>query len=414
MPRSTFVRRRLIGAAMVLVIAGLVLALILQAGGGGKHNPVLLPGPAFKSPADDPFGYAPGRARSLVAAASAAEEAPLFERSPGGVPATARRVARWRPLIVKAARGSGIDPNTLEGIVFLESAGYQNVVAGGDLAGAAGLTQILAQTGSGLLGMRVDLAASKRLTAEISRSLSAAHVKRLLARRARIDERFDPAKALAATVRYLKLARRTLGRDDLAVVSYHMGIGNLQHVISAYGAGTPSYVQLYFDAQPDDHAAAWKLLSSFGDESSLYYWKVLGAERLMALYRSGAALRQAAPPAAGGSLVGLPSQPGRIFLRYGRGLRGLTPGARAMLVYVAARVHAISKSPAPLTVSQSNGATFAIARRYAGPAQAQAFQFALDRLTVEHLITWQRGVSAIRLRVSSAADALLPRLRPLR
>ena len=400
---------------MVVVIIGLVIALVLQATGGGKHHPVLLPGPAFNSPTDDPFGYRPGRERSLVAAASVAEEAPLFDRSPGGVPATARRVARWRPLIERAARGSGFDPNALEGIVFLESAGYPEVVAGGDLAGAAGLTQILAQTGSGLLGMHVDLAASRRITAEISRSQSPAHVRRLLARRRRIDERFDPAKAIAATVRYLKLARVTLHRADLAIVSYHMGIGNLQHVISAYGGGAPSYPRLYFDSQPDDHPAAWRLLSSFGDESSLYYWKVLAAERLMALYRADPkALRQSPLPQARGARVGLPSQPARIFLRYARGLQGLTPGARAMLVYVAARVHAIAASPAPLTVTESGGATFAIARRYASPAQAQAFQFALDRLTVEHLIEWERGVGAIRVRVSSEADALLPRLRPLR
>ena len=27
---------------------------------------------------------------------------------------------------------------------------------------------------------------------------------------------------------YLEKARRTFGRDDLAIASYHMGIGNLQ------------------------------------------------------------------------------------------------------------------------------------------------------------------------------------------
>ena len=48
---------------------------------------------------------------------------------------------------------------------------------------------------------------------------------------ARVDERFDPAKALAGTARYLALARERLGREDLAFVSYHMGMGNLENVL---------------------------------------------------------------------------------------------------------------------------------------------------------------------------------------
>src|SRR5207302_4551255 len=88
--------------------------------------------------------------------------------SPGGVLATAARVASLRSLIDSATAGTGIGPDTLEGIVFLESAGRPNVIAGTDPADAAGLTQILAQTGQSLLGMHIDLARSRRLTAQIN------------------------------------------------------------------------------------------------------------------------------------------------------------------------------------------------------------------------------------------------------
>ena len=71
-----------------------------------------------------------------------------------------------------------------------------------------------------------------------------------LAARRRADQRFDPAAALAATIRYLKIARGRLGRDDLAVVSYHMGIGNLQAVLASYGESGPSYVRVFFDSTP--------------------------------------------------------------------------------------------------------------------------------------------------------------------
>ena len=48
------------------------------------------------------------------------------------VVATAARVAAYRPLIDAATKGTSIDPNLLEGIVFLESAGYPDALAGPD------------------------------------------------------------------------------------------------------------------------------------------------------------------------------------------------------------------------------------------------------------------------------------------
>ena len=50
-----------------------------------------------------------------------------------------------------------------------------------------------------------------------------------------MDDRFDPAKALAGTARYLKLAIDRFGREDLAFVSYHMGMGNLETVLKDFG-----------------------------------------------------------------------------------------------------------------------------------------------------------------------------------
>ena len=110
----------------------------------------------------------------------------------------AARVAAFRKRIDAATAGSGIDPNVLEGIVFLESAGRPNVIAGTDPAAASGLTQILAQTGQSLLGMRINLARSRRLTAQMVRAANAGRgvmLARLERQRARIDDRFDPTKA---------------------------------------------------------------------------------------------------------------------------------------------------------------------------------------------------------------------------
>jgi hypothetical protein len=383
-------------------------------------------------------------------------------------------VAAFRPAIDATVRGTGIDPALLEAIVFVESAGRPDVIAGGsDPAGAAGLTQILAQTGQALLGMRIDLAASRRLTAAISRANDqgdVAAIQRLERQRAKADDRFAPRKALAATVRYLEQARQRFHRTDLAVVSYHMGIGNLAQVLADYnGGGDVPYAQLYFDSSPDRHPAAWRLLSSFGDDSSLYYWRVLGALQIMRLYRADhAALTRLAslqegsdssadvlhPPDrtpsfadpdalfaayASRQLVALPSNRAALGLAYDSSMgsiaaqvgapavlyRGLRPAALDLLIELAVRVRAISHVRARLTVvstvmdqryqsqlavadpEATTGYSFSLGRRYASRAQALALQAMLDRLQALDLVAWVRTPTTINVTVASDASRVI-------
>jgi hypothetical protein len=176
----------------------------------------------------------------------------------------------------------------MEAIVFLESAGRPDAAADPELEGAVGLTQILAETGRNLLGMRVDPAAARRLGRSIRRNEARgrdAVVERLRARRRSVDERFDPVASLRATARYLEIARRELRRDDLAVVSYHMGIGNLQAVLRDLGEERIPYARVFFDVSPLHHPAAWTRLSSFGDDSSTYLWRVEAARAIMRRWR---------------------------------------------------------------------------------------------------------------------------------
>ena len=86
----------------------------------------------------------------------------LYARSPGG----ARGDRRARRALAPAGRGrgaaqAGVDPDMLEALVFLESAGREDAIAG-DTEGAVGLTQILAETGQNLLGMQIDVDAQPR------------------------------------------------------------------------------------------------------------------------------------------------------------------------------------------------------------------------------------------------------------
>jgi Transglycosylase SLT domain len=461
-------RLLLVGATVILAIAVIVAA---QRGGGLAGPP--LPGIGRPARSPDPFAYVPSRQADFEARATSGSAHVLFTKSPGGVLATAARVAAFRGRIDSATRGTGIDPNLLEAIVFVESAGRPNVIAGADPAAAAGLTQILAETGQSLLGMHIDLARSRKLTAAINSAYGQGRPGlgvRLQRQRAKIDDRFNPAKALAGTVRYLQLAQRRFHRADLAVVSYHMGIGNLQQVLDDYDGGkSVPYAQLYFDTEPDHHDTAFNLLAGFGDDSSLYYWRVLGAVQIMRLYRvdrsalgrlaslqtsSGSSADVLHPPDrtpsfgnpaalsaayARRTLLPLPANAANLGLAYDQlmgslarrlgapvGLyRGLRGPALDLLIELADRVRAISRVRAPMTVAgtvtdsryqqllgapdstATTGYSFQIARRYASRKQALAFQAMLDRLQALNLIAWLRGPGTIEITVASDASRVI-------
>ncbi len=276
-------RRRLAAAG-----AGLALLVLLAL---AVHDADWL-GLGFLAPgASDPFVYREDRRETFESRAAAGYSHVLYAKSPGGAPASAERTARWRRQVEEAAGKADVDPDLLEAMVFLESAGRPDVVAGSGADSAAGLAQILPSTAQDLLGMRADARRSHRLTRAIVRAKrrrDLRRVSRLRSQRRRIDERFDPRKALAGAARYLTIARERLGRGDLAVAAYHMGIGNLESVLDRFGEDDPSYARLYFQSSPSDHSRAYRLLARFGDDSASYYWRVLASREVMRLWREDA------------------------------------------------------------------------------------------------------------------------------
>ncbi len=305
-------------ALLGLLAAGIVVAVLLLTGviGGGGFDAGKVADLGRNDGSGDPFAWEADRSADFESRAALGLSHVLYEKSPGGIVASARRTARWRDEIEKAAAAHGVDPDTMEGMVLLESAGRPEVIAGDDPEVASGLAQIVASTGTDLLGMNVDLPRSRTITkqiarveAEIAKAKEQARSKKakvrtkallklrklpgqertLRDRRAAVDERFDPEAALDGMGEYLEIAGKRFGRDDLATTSYHMGIGNLENVMAAYRETTPAddpgYAQLFFDSSPLKNAGAWDLLASFGDDSSTYLWRVLAAERIMNLYR---------------------------------------------------------------------------------------------------------------------------------
>jgi Family of unknown function (DUF5715)/Transglycosylase SLT domain len=361
---------------------------------GTIHVLPVLAALALAAPA---FGAANARVETSSAAlgASAARglDRGLFVSSPGGVFATAARVAQWRPLVRRAARSNGVDPNLLEAIVLVESSGRADAVNGS----SAGLTQIAARVAKGRLHLRVNAGRSRALTRRIdhAEARGAFTTARQLRRwRARYDVRFVPATSLRATARYLRRARRALGRADLAVAAYHLGLGRLEAALRSYGAEEPpTYAQLYFGSAPDAHRRAWRLLAGGGE----YYWKVLAAKRVLRLYRHDRAAlafeqrqqwrknsaeevlhpayrtsRFASPGAIALAwrrhvLRAIPRDARRTHIAIARSFgdqahklgrsrrlyRGLRPATLDVLLYVGRRVHELSGSRKPLMLTSA-------------------------------------------------------------
>jgi hypothetical protein len=350
-------------------------------------------------------------------------------------------------------------------MLLVESSGRADVTAGS----AVGLTQLRPATAR-RLGLRVKLAQSERLTSRIARASGARHAGQLRRWRARYDQRFAPAKSVAATVRYLEQVRRSLGRADLAVASYHLGIGNLRRAARAYG-GSPSYAQLYFGSAPNRHPRVWRRVHAYGD----YYWKVLAAQRVMRMYRSDSAalayigslqsrkssaeevmhprsrtlrfasptaiasarrhhVLRAIPRAVGRTHVALTAQVGQEAPAFGRSPRlyaALRPAALDVLLYIGRDVHALSGARRLLVTSavrdtryqrllmrvnanaartyslHTTGYAFDIARSYTSTRQASAFQFVLDRLSAVGAIAYIREAAAIHIAVAGDAQRRL-------
>jgi hypothetical protein len=449
--------RRFALLALVVVLAGAIIVVLGRSGEPAGPR-VLAPGRGTTDTTSDPFAYDADRRAAFEARAAAGLSHVLYAKSPGGVLATAQRVQRLRPMVEDVAERAHQDPDTLEAIVFLESAGRPDVAASDDLRSAVGLTQILAQTATGLLGLKVDVAASERITRRIGRSTSFSRIARLKAQRRRVDERFDARKSLEATTRYLEFAQGQLGRDDLAIESYHMGVGNLQRALKAYGSNEIPYAQLFFDSTPVRHAAAWRVLASLGDDSSTYLWRIGAAKAIMSLYRedpkklAAQAVLQGSPagervlrPAAStpvfaddGALrsdalavvSGTALRPSRALAAAPSAGRALQPEALRMLRYLALGVREVSGT-APIIVTSATrsvqgeaadtrgafgaetppsthttGYAFDLSRDYRSPAQAQALQFWLDRLTALDAIAWVREPDVIHVIVGPRAREL--------
>lgn len=134
----------------------------------------------------------------------------------------------------------------------------------------------------------------------------------LEAKRRQVDERYDPAKAIASQTRYLVRMARRYGSLDWVFQAYHGGEGGVRNTVAYYlgdrwkAFGSPesairgvltsrgglervrqplTFEDLYFKTTPRAQPAAFSYLYGRSDNHRYYWWKILAAEHAIALYR---------------------------------------------------------------------------------------------------------------------------------
>ena len=130
-PARPPMRLRLLALVTVVVLVAAYLV-----ARGGDPEPALEPG-AGRALRGDPLAWSRERSDDYARRAREGLSHVLYAKSPGGLLASAQRTESWRPLIEQVAAGAREDPDTLEAIVLLESAGRAEAQRVG-LAGGRG------------------------------------------------------------------------------------------------------------------------------------------------------------------------------------------------------------------------------------------------------------------------------------
>src|SRR4051812_12573244 len=124
-------RRRLaVLVVFVAAVAGATVA-VLHRGPDPPRPPA--PGAGDTETTEAPLAGDRDRRAKLERRAAAGLSHVIYAKSPGGVVVSAARTASFRPLILRVAKRAKADPDTLEAIVMLESAGRPDAQASNDL-----------------------------------------------------------------------------------------------------------------------------------------------------------------------------------------------------------------------------------------------------------------------------------------
>jgi len=212
--------------------------------------------------------------------------------------AGAKRITspKLQSLFKSAAASSGMPATVIESIAFLESWGDANAESP---AGPRGIMQISGATAVSM-GLKVTYATRYRIAKDkvavkgkkgktTYRVVTRKIPYRVLLR----DERMIPERAVPAAARYLAGMEQKFGGRDWAIFAYHCGQGcvALMQDITRRARGIPkdrmTVARMFFSNNPVWNRELYEAIQQQmqRDYSPTYWFRVMRAQQLLALYR---------------------------------------------------------------------------------------------------------------------------------
>jgi soluble lytic murein transglycosylase-like protein len=214
----------------------------------------------------------------------------------------ARRITsntKLQSLFKSAAAQSGLPASLIEAVAYLESWGDPKAESP---SGPRGIMQISAATARSM-GLKVIVSTRYRVTREKVQLAAAtrnrkARFKYITHRTPYIvtarDDRMVPDRAIPAAARYLAGMEKKFGGRDWAIFAYHCGQGCVNEMmdLTRKARGIPAdqltVPRMFFSCTPVWNRELYKAIFTQmqRDWSPTYYFRIMRAQQLLALYRS--------------------------------------------------------------------------------------------------------------------------------
>jgi hypothetical protein len=220
-------------------------------------------------------------------------------RDPQSVPGAKRITsnAKLQSLFQAAGARSGLPPSLIEAISYLESWGDARAESP---SGPKGIMQISAATARAM-GLKISVVKRYKITQErvaLTGKRGATRYKivrhktpyTVTAR----DDRLVPERAIPAAAVYLAGLEQKFGGRDWAIFAYHCGTGCVSEMqeLTRRARGIPkdefTVARMFFSASPAWNRELYEAIEQQmqRDYSPTYYFRVMRAEQLLALYRN--------------------------------------------------------------------------------------------------------------------------------
>jgi len=218
-------------------------------------------------------------------------------RDPLAVPG-AKRVTgpRLQELFREASRRSGVPVSVLEAIAYIESWGEPDAQSP---AGPRGIMQVSSATAKDM-GLKITTITKYRTARErvwVSGKGKKAKYRTVTKSVPYVagvrDDRLVPERAIPAAAVYLAGLERTFGGRDWAIFAYHCGVGCVGEMqsLTRRARGVPkdqvTVARMFFSGNPAWNRELYEEIQQqmLRDFSPTYYFRIMRAEQLLALYR---------------------------------------------------------------------------------------------------------------------------------